>query len=175
MNNTDALGLNSYAGVVGVDHYWTHQGMPCTASGQPQEFALQDALAKRWKTKFPDIRMLQYRILSAVPYDMVVQNKIETDHDAVVRWRHQPGSVSLPGNDSVCYNYKSGCFNDPTRINDPANGCKFPIRAAAYNWSNPSLGEWFLNEVVKPTMVYGARFPTEICTRGCHWIPRMFA
>jgi hypothetical protein len=22
---------------------------------------------------------------------------------------------------------------------------------------------------------YGARFPTGICTRGCHWIPRMFA
>jgi hypothetical protein len=22
---------------------------------------------------------------------------------------------------------------------------------------------------------YGARFPTDICTRGCHWIPRMFA
>jgi hypothetical protein len=23
--------------------------------------------------------------------------------------------------------------------------------------------------------MYGARFPTEIYTRGCHWIPRMFA
>jgi hypothetical protein len=23
--------------------------------------------------------------------------------------------------------------------------------------------------------LYGARFPTEIYTRGCHWIPRMFA
>jgi hypothetical protein len=23
--------------------------------------------------------------------------------------------------------------------------------------------------------VYGARFPTEIYTRGCHWIPRMLA
>jgi hypothetical protein len=22
---------------------------------------------------------------------------------------------------------------------------------------------------------YGARFPTEIYSRGCHWIPRMFA
>jgi hypothetical protein len=22
---------------------------------------------------------------------------------------------------------------------------------------------------------YGARFPAEIYTRGCHWIPRMFA
>jgi hypothetical protein len=25
------------------------------------------------------------------------------------------------------------------------------------------------------TSMYGARFPTEIYTRGCHWIPRMFA
>jgi hypothetical protein len=23
--------------------------------------------------------------------------------------------------------------------------------------------------------VHGARFPTEMYTRGCHWIPRMFA
>jgi beta-glucosidase-like glycosyl hydrolase len=23
--------------------------------------------------------------------------------------------------------------------------------------------------------VYGARFQTECCTRGCHWIPHMFA
>jgi hypothetical protein len=22
---------------------------------------------------------------------------------------------------------------------------------------------------------YGARFQTEFCTQGCHWIPRMFA
>jgi hypothetical protein len=26
-----------------------------------------------------------------------------------------------------------------------------------------------------PKPMYGARFPTEIYTRGCHWIPRMFA
>jgi hypothetical protein len=25
------------------------------------------------------------------------------------------------------------------------------------------------------TDLHGARFPTEIYTRGCHWIPRMFA
>ena len=46
----------------------------------------QDALTLKWKAKFPDLRMLQYRILSAVPYDMVVQNKITSDHDSVVRW-----------------------------------------------------------------------------------------
>jgi hypothetical protein len=26
MNNTEKYNLNAYAGVVGVDHYWTHQG-----------------------------------------------------------------------------------------------------------------------------------------------------
>jgi hypothetical protein len=30
------------------------------------------------------------------------------------------------------------------------------------------------SNVVEPS-VYGARFPAEIYTRGCHWIPRMFA
>eukprot|EP01079_Euglenida_sp_SAG-EU17-18_P008650 gene8650-7882_t len=40
MNNTGPLGLNKYACVVGVDHYWTHQGVPCRG-GQPAEFAMQ--------------------------------------------------------------------------------------------------------------------------------------
>eukprot|EP00656_Telonema_subtile_P029299 TRINITY_DN32447_c0_g1_i3.p1 TRINITY_DN32447_c0_g1~~TRINITY_DN32447_c0_g1_i3.p1 ORF type:complete len:341 (+),score=81.41 TRINITY_DN32447_c0_g1_i3:141-1163(+) len=118
-----------------------------------REFSLQDALTLRWKAKFPEMRVLQYRILSAVPYDMVVQDKIMTDPNAVVRWRHQPGS-SAAGNGSVCYNYVSGCFNDPGRINDPANHCDFPIRAAAYNWSNPALADWFLKEVVAPAMIH---------------------
>jgi hypothetical protein len=128
--------------------------MPCI-DGQPQEFAMQDALAVRWKKTFPTLRFLSYRILSAVPYNTVVKNKIDTDPDSVVRWRHQPGSAAKAGNGSVCYNYISGCFNDPHRINNPANNCSFPIRAAAYNWSNPDLGDWFLNEVVKPAMVHG--------------------
>jgi hypothetical protein len=55
---------------------------------------------------------------------MVVQNKILSDPNAVVRWRHEPGS-STSGNGTVCYNYKSACFNDPTRINDPSHKCNF--------------------------------------------------
>ena len=120
-----------YAGVVGVDHYWTHQGMPCV-DGKPQEFAAQDALASKWKAKFPGLRFLSYRILSAVNYDDIVQEKIQSDPFAVVRWRHAPGDASQPGNGSVCWNGKSGCFNDPTRINNPANKCDFHISAAAY-------------------------------------------
>eukprot|EP01063_Lacrimia_lanifica_P007479 TRINITY_DN14786_c0_g1_i1.p1 TRINITY_DN14786_c0_g1~~TRINITY_DN14786_c0_g1_i1.p1 ORF type:complete len:431 (+),score=45.98 TRINITY_DN14786_c0_g1_i1:105-1397(+) len=150
--HTAALGLGEYAGVAGVDHYWTHQGLPC-AEGVPQEFAMQDALALKWKGRFPQMRFLQYRILSAVPSDAVVHRKITSDPDAAVRWRHLPGS-DRPGNGSVCYNYLSSCFNDPKRMNDPLNECPFEIRAAAYNWSNPAMPEWYLNAVVKPAMVH---------------------
>eukprot|EP00041_Stephanoeca_diplocostata_P042145 m.10382 g.10382 ORF g.10382 m.10382 type:complete len:415 (+) comp7374_c0_seq1:99-1343(+) len=152
INNSDSL-PNPFAGVVGVDHYFTLQGMPCV-DGKPQEFAHQDALTQKWKSVFPEMRFLQYRILSAVTYDMVIQNKVLTDHDAVVRWRHAPGSETTPGNDSVCYNYISECFNDPTRINDPAHNCSFHISAAAYNWTNPTLAQWFIDEVVAPTLVH---------------------
>eukprot|EP00658_Telonema_sp_P-2_P041866 TRINITY_DN29992_c0_g1_i2.p1 TRINITY_DN29992_c0_g1~~TRINITY_DN29992_c0_g1_i2.p1 ORF type:complete len:438 (-),score=93.92 TRINITY_DN29992_c0_g1_i2:314-1627(-) len=153
INNTAPLNLPKFGGVVGVDHYWTKQGMPCV-DGHPREFAMQDELTLRWKSHFPTLRFLQYRILSAVPYDMVVQDKILADHDAVIRWRHLPGSVHQPGNSSVCYNYISACFNDPHRINDPAHHCSFQIRAAAYNWSNPSLAKWYIDSVIAPTLVH---------------------
>lgn len=160
VNNTAPLGLNKYAGVVGVDHYWTHQGMPCV-DGKPQEFVKQDALTLKWKAQFPDMKMLQYRILSAVNYDMVIQDKIQSDPNAVVRWHHPKNGSSCPSGFSgtcqsgdVCWNGKSACFNDPTRINNKANKCGFHISAAAYNWSNPALADWFLEDVVKPTLVH---------------------
>lgn len=56
--NNSAVLPNPYAGVVGVDHYWTHQGMPCVG-GEPQEFAHQDALAQKWKWRFPKMKFLQ--------------------------------------------------------------------------------------------------------------------
>ena len=151
--NTKALGLNTFGGVVGVDHYWTHQGMPCL-NGEPQEFVKQDTLTQKWKSMFPSMRMLQYRILSAVNYDMVVQNKIQSDPDSVIRWRHKAGHADQPGDGSICWNQKSGCFNDPTRINNPANKCGFHISAAAYNWSNPTLAPWFIKEVIAPSLVH---------------------
>lgn len=54
----------------------------------------------------------------------------------------------------MCWNNKSGCFNDPKRINNPANKCNFHISAAAYNWSNPSLSDWFIKDVVAPSLVH---------------------
>ena len=57
-NNTH---LGVFAGVVGVDHYHTDQGMPCI-NGRPQEFEHQDAFAIATKAQFPGTRVLEYRI-----------------------------------------------------------------------------------------------------------------
>lgn len=42
----------------------------------PREFAHQKALSAHWKGRFPSMKFLTYRILSAVPYDMTIQNQI---------------------------------------------------------------------------------------------------
>lgn len=110
-NHTD---LGVYGGVVGYDHYYTKQGMPCV-NGQPREFALQDEMTTWTKTVFPKAKVLQYRILDAVPYDPVVKNKMLSDPDYFIRWHHGPDA-----NGSICENHISACFNDPTRINNPA-------------------------------------------------------
>jgi hypothetical protein len=52
IKNRDTHNLSAYAGVVGVDHYWTGQGVPCV-NGDPHEFGAQDSLATEWKTHFP--------------------------------------------------------------------------------------------------------------------------
>jgi hypothetical protein len=67
---------------------------------------MQDALASEWKSTFPNMKFLSYRIQSAVPYDKVVGDKIKSDPDFFVRWTHEPGST-VSGNGSVCYNYLS--------------------------------------------------------------------
>lgn len=150
--NSNRLGLAPFAGVVGVDHYWTKQGMPCV-NGEPQEFAHQAALAAEWKASFPGLRFMTYRILSAVPYDMTIRNAMLQHPDWFVRWEHLPGS-DKPGNGSICFNYISACFNDPTRINNPAHNCSFEIRAAAYNWPSPDVRAWFLQQVIAPALDY---------------------
>jgi hypothetical protein len=38
-----------------------------------------------------------------------------------------------------------------------------------------AAAETILNLPAIASFLYGARFLTEIYTRGCHWIPRMFA
>lgn len=103
--NSAKHSLGAFAGLVGVDHYWTGQGVPCI-DGIPREFERQNALADRWKAFFPGLRFLSYRILAAVPYTEVVRRKIAERPDYFVRWQHLPGSTA-PGNGSVCYNYES--------------------------------------------------------------------
>ena len=77
VNNSASLGLGTFAGVVGVDHYWTKQGTPCVG-GEPHEFAHQASLSRSWKASFPELKFMTYRILAAVPYDMVIKNKMDS-------------------------------------------------------------------------------------------------
>ena len=142
--------LANYAGVVGVDHYYTNQGVPCV-NGKPHEFDNQVQLAARFKGHFPGVRFMTYRILDAVPYDMVVRNKMVESPEYFVRWMHQPGSSS-PGNESICYNFRDACFNSPKEINDPANNCSFEIRAAAYNWANPDVRAWYQENIIEAAL-----------------------
>jgi hypothetical protein len=115
---------------------------------------MQDALARKWKAAFPGgMRFLSYRITSAVPYDAVINEKMVSAPDFFVRWEHEANS-STPGNGSICQNYLSPCFNDPRRINDPTHNCSFEIRAAAYNWNNPAVGDWYLENVLYPSLVH---------------------
>ena len=150
IENTKKLSLNEFGGMVGVDHYWTKQGMPCV-DGKPQEFQMQNNLSEYWKSSFPTMRFMSYRILSAVPYDMIVRDKMLSNPEYFIRWNHLPGSTE-PGNGSICYNYISACFNDPTRINDPSHHCSFEIRAAAYNWVEPGVIDWYVNSVIAPAL-----------------------
>jgi hypothetical protein len=115
---------------------------------------MQDALATTWKATFPGMRFLSYRITSAVPYDAAIHNKIRDDPEFFVRWEHEAGNSSAPGNGSVCQNYLSPCFNDPRRINDPDHNCSFEIRAAAYNWNHPGVGDWYLEHVLYPSLLH---------------------
>jgi hypothetical protein len=114
---------------------------------------MQDSLAIEWKSHFPGMRFLSYRIMSAVPYDKVISDKIVSDPDFFVRWKHQPNS-SKQGNESVCYNNLSPCFNDPHRINAPGHNCSFEIRAAAYNFLNPAVGDWYLSNVLYRSLLH---------------------
>ena len=137
LHNNTHIGV--FGGVVGVDHYMTHQGMPCV-NGKPQEFANQDEYAALQKQRFPRIKVLQYRIPSAVPYEAVIHDKMVTDPDAFVRWHHPPTN-----NGSICLmpyeEHKTQGYN-----------CSWPIIAAAYDWSQQRVREWWLENVIKPSL-----------------------
>jgi ankyrin repeat protein len=54
-----------------------------------------------------------------------------------------------------------------------ATGGGTALHVAAYQGTLPVV-HMLLDAGANP-LAYGARFQTEIYTRGCHWIPRMFA
>ena len=117
-NNQSGL----WGGVVGVDHYFTHQGMPCHG-GLPDEFKAQDDYAIATKRRFPKARVLQYRITDAVPYAPIVHDKMVADPAAFIRW-HGTGPGGL-NNGSVC------TVPPEARTGRPGDNCSWEIRAGA--------------------------------------------
>lgn len=165
--NKEKHSLGAYAGVVGVDHYWTGQGVPCGSDGMPHEFDMQDALAAHWKSEFPGgMRYLSYRIPSAVAYDKVIQDKMVSDPDYFVRWKTEPDAATKAAQKcppdgatchagDICVNNYSPCFNDPQRINAPAHNCSVHVTASAYNFLKPGVAEWYLENVLYRTLKVG--------------------
>jgi hypothetical protein len=140
-NHTD---LGVFGGVVGVDHYHTNQGMPCI-NGRPQEFEHQDAFTIATKAQFPGTRVLQYRITAAVPYAGIVHDAMLAHPDYFIHWHHAPnnnGSIAL----MPYAEHGTG---------GPANACDWPIIAAAYDFSQQVVQDWFLENIIKPVMVHG--------------------
>ena len=117
--------------------------MPCI-DGVPQEFAMQDAFALATKARFPGTRMLLYRITDAVPYDAVVHDAMVEHPEWFVRWTHAPNN-----NGSICV------VPPEAQTGRPGDNCSWPIQAAAYDWNNSLVRDFFLEKVVKPVMKAG--------------------
>lgn len=87
----------------------------------------------------------RYRIAigDAVPYDVkLVHDKMIDDPGAFVRWYHAPHD-----NFSICQNYDAGAFIDPSRINSKSYSCSFEIHSAAYDFAQPAVRAWFLDNI----------------------------
>ena len=133
-----------FGGVVGVDHYWTKQGMPCI-NGRPQEFEHQDAFAISTKAEFPGTRILEYRITDAVPYAGIVHDLMVSNPEYFIQWHHAPYN-----NGSIC-----GMPYTEHGTGMPGDNCDWEIRAAAYDFSQQVVQDWFLENIIKPVMVHG--------------------
>ena len=136
LQNHTSLGV--WRGLAGVDHYYTGQGMPCV-NGQPQEFAAQDRFAVAVKAWSPAARVLLYRITDAVPYDPVVHAAIVQHPEWFVRW----------ANGSVCQ-----MPYEEHGTGRPGDDCDWPIIASAYDYSNAAVREWYVQNIIAPTLVH---------------------
>jgi len=129
-----------FGGVVGYDHKWLKDGMPCGPDGLPHEFAVQDENAVWTKQHFPQAKVLEYRIISAVPYDNIVHDKMLSDPDFFIRWHHPPHN-----NGSICHNYIH-------HVGGREDGCAYDIHAATYDWSRAGVQEWYVKNIIAPTL-----------------------
>jgi len=112
--------------------------MPCVG-GVPQEFAAQDAFAVATKAWSPRARVLLYRITDAVPYDAVVHDAIVAHPEWFVRWT----------NGTVCQMPKT-----ETGTGRPGDNCAWPIIASAYDYANPAVRAWYVENIIAPVMAH---------------------
>jgi hypothetical protein len=134
LNNTQ---YGNFSGVLGIDHVFTGQGMPCI-DGVPHEFEAQDAYTLQVKKVFPSARVLQYRITDAVPYASIVHDLMVSNPEYFVRWP----------NGTICQMpfVEEGTTNQ---------GCAWDIRAAAYDWTQQDVRDWYVENIIKSTMNVG--------------------
>jgi len=154
--------LGVFDGIVAFDHYWTNQGMPCI-NGIPQEFAAQDAITLSTKADFPGARVIQYRIGTAVPYAEVVHTAMVEHPEWFVRWHHPPND-----NMTVC------TVSPEARTGRPGDNCSWEIRAGMYDFTQPEVQTWWVDNIIKPTMVYADGKSTVVSSKTSFLVQAYF-
>ena len=83
--------------------------------------------------------------MDAVPIAGIVHDLFEQHPEYLIRWHHAPNS-----NGSICqmpYEEHGTC--------KPGDGCQWEMRAAAYDFSQQVVRDWWLDNIIKPVMVHG--------------------
>ena len=85
-----------------------------------------------------------YLPIGAVTIPSFMHDAMVEHPDWFVRWHHAPNN-----NGSICV------VPPEAQTGRPEDNCSWPISAAAYDWSNSLVRDFFLNQVVKPVMKAG--------------------
>ena len=146
--SNSSTNTSRWGGLVGVDHYWTMQGLPCV-DGKPSEYAQQDEFAKATKARFPAAKVLQYRIVTAQMNDPLAHNLTLSHPQFFVRWHN--GSVCQA---STTLNHKPASWVKPIKWvpTGPADHCDWPLRNAEYDWTKPEVRAWWQDNIIKRTL-----------------------